>query len=128
MASIQSQFEQVTDLHNEDLSMGYAGVFLPDNIEKKYKNAARELSWQWFFPAKTLTFVNDENVYRRYHLHDSHLQKAIKRAVKKAKLMKRASAQTFRHSFASHLVQAHYDIRTVQELMGHSDVKTTMIY
>jgi integron integrase len=128
MAGIQTQFERVADLHNEDLSTGYAGVFLPDNIEKKYKNAARELSWQWFFPAKTLTFVNDENAYRRYHLHDSHLQKAIKRAVTKAKLTKRVSAHTFRHSFASHLVQAHYDIRTVQELMGHSDVKTTMIY
>jgi integron integrase len=128
MACIQSQFERVADLYNEDLSMGYAGVFLPDNIDNKYKNAARELSWQWFFPAKTLTFVDNENAYRRYHLHDSHLQKAIKRAVKKAKLTKRVSAHTFRHSFASHLVQAHYDIRTVQELMGHSDVKTTMIY
>jgi integrase len=128
MAGIQTQFERVADLHNEDLSMGYAGVFLPDNIEKKYNNAARELSWQWFFPAKTLTFVDNENAYRRYHLHDSHLQKAIKRAVKKAKLTKRVSAHTFRHSFASHLVQAHYDIRTVQELMGHSDVKTTMVY
>jgi site-specific recombinase XerD len=75
-----------------------------------------------------LTFVPETKEYRRYHLHETHVQKAIRRAVRKSKLTKRVSAHTFRHSFASHLLQANYDIRTIHELLGHSDVRTTMIY
>ncbi len=125
---LQNQVKKVIALHEADLKDGYSGVFMPDRLEKKYKNAPRELIWQWFFPAKELTFVSDTNEYRRYHLHETHVQKAIKKAVRKSKILKRASAYTFRHSFASHLIAANYDIRTIQGLLGHSDVRTTMIY
>ena len=89
--------------------------------------SARELIWQWFFPAKALTCVSEAREYRRDHLHESHVQQAIKEAVCQAKLLKRASAHTFRHSVATHLLHAHDDIRTMQERLGHGDVRTTMI-
>ena len=129
MPEIQVQLSLVADLYDQDLvSANYTGVFLPDSLGEKYKNAGTEFSWQWFFPAKTLTFIAESKEYKRYHLHDTQLQKSIKSAVKRAKLLKRTTAHTFRHSFASHLLQANYDIRTIQVLMGHSDVRTTMIY
>ncbi len=128
LPELRAQLASLKDLHQRDLERNYAGVFLVNALEKKYKNVAKEFIWQWFFPARQLTYLQKTEEYRRYHLHETHLQKAIKEAVGKAGIYKRASAHTFRHSFASHLLQANYDIRTIQELLGHSDVRTTMIY
>jgi integron integrase len=128
LSEIQTQFEVLRVLHDQDVAQGYAGVFLVKQMERKFRNAPREFIWQWFFPAKRLTHVPGTTEYRRYHLHESHVQRAIKQAAREAGVPKRVTPHVFRHSFASHLLQANYDIRTVQEMLGHSDVRTTMIY
>jgi len=125
---LKTQMEVVGDLHDKDLAAGYAGVFLVDSLEKKYPAAAKDFIWQWFFPQKGLTLIPGTKEYRRYHLHDSKAQEALKKAVRLAKLTKRVKSHTFRHSFATHLLQANYDIRTIQTMLGHADVRTTMIY
>jgi len=128
MPELTAQFEAIKKLHDEDLAAGYAGVFLEDQLEKKYPKAGKEFIWQWFFPQQSLTYVSDAKELRRYHLHETHVQLALYEAVRRAKLTKRVTSHTFRHSFATHLLQANYDIRTIQTLLGHSDVRTTMIY
>ena len=128
MPQLTSQLEVVKNIHDEDLATGYTGVFLDDRLEKKYPSAAKDFIWQWFFPQKTLTQVSAAKELRRYHLHETHVQGALYEAVRRAKLTRRVTSHTFRHSFATHLLQANYDIRTIQTLLGHSDVRTTMIY
>jgi integron integrase len=128
LPEIRHQIESVRRLHVQDLADGYTGVFLPRQLEKKYKHAAQEFIWQWFFPAPKLTFVADPREMRRYHLHESHVQGAVKEAAARAGITKRVSPHTFRHTFASHLLLANYDLQTIQRLLGHTDIKTTMIY
>ncbi len=122
------QLETVRKLHETDLKTGYSGAFLDDLLEKKYPKAAKDFIWQWFFPQQSLTPVPAKKELRRYRLHESHVQEELYEAVRRARLTKRVTAHTFRHSFATHLLQANYDIRTIQTLLGHSDVRTTMIY
>ena len=128
LPELRAQIEFVKKLHDEDLAAGYAGVFLDDAVEKKYPNAPKELIHQWFFPQQSLTQVTGTGELRRYHIHESLLQEALYVAVRKAKIPKRVTAHTFRHSYATHLLQANYDIRTIQTKLGHASLKTTMIY
>ena len=96
--------DRVYNLQQTDITENYDGAFMFDRIEKKYKDAGKEFIWQWFFPAKELTFVSETSEYRRYHLHETHVQKAIKWAVRKSKILKRASAHTFRHYVESNIM------------------------
>ena len=125
---LQRQIERARLLHEEDLAAGCGEVYLPYALEKKYANAARELIWQYLFHAPKRALDPRSGKERRHHLDSSGLQRAVKEAAKKAGIQKRVSCHTFRHSFATHLLQNGYDIRTVQELLGHKDVRTTMIY
>jgi integrase len=105
---LQKQMDCVRSMHDGDCGKGYSGVFLEDQLEKKYPNAAKDFIWQWFFQQELLTFVAETKEHRRYHIHDTHVQEALYRAVRKSRLTKRVTSHTFRHSFATHLLQANY--------------------
>lgn len=125
---LQKHLFRVKELYEEDLARGHAEVILPNALGRKYPNAAKEWIWQYVFPAKNLSKDPRSGKLRRHHVLESGLQKAVKIAVRKAGITKRVSCHTFRHSFATHLLENGVNIRIVQELMGHSDVKTTEIY
>jgi integron integrase len=126
--ALRNQVERVGQQHQEDLACGLGGVYLPDALARKYPNAEKELMWQYLFPASRVATDPRSGKTRRHHLHENNLQKHIKRAATAAGLNKRVNCHALRHSFATHLLESGYDIRTVQELLGHADVSTTMIY
>jgi len=125
---LQAHLVLIRHQHQRDLDQGYGQVYLPYALERKYPNADRDWIWQYVFPASTRSKDPRSGIVRRHHLDPSIIQKAIKAAIRQVGIAKKASCHTLRHSFATHLLENGYDIRTVQELLGHKDVKTTMIY
>ncbi len=125
---LRAHINNILRIHHADLGRGYGETILPDQLEKKYPNAAKEFKWQFVFPAQKRNEIKEKNKFIRYHIHESSIQKAVRQAAIISGIEKKVGPHTFRHSFATQLLSDGYDIRTIQELLGHKSLKTTMIY
>jgi integron integrase len=125
---LRTHLQRVRGLFNDDLREGFGSVYIPGALARKYPNAEKDWKWQYVFPSSRISFDPRSRIPRRHHMHENGLQKAVKAAAAAAGLTKRVNCHALRHSFATHLLEEGYDIRTVQELLGHADVSTTMIY
>ena len=125
---LTAHLDHVRQLHQHDLAQGFGRIYMPDALQRKYPHANSEWGWQWVFPASQISLDPQSGEHRQHHLHESVLQRAVKEAARKIGVTKPANCHTLRHSFATHLLEDGYDIRSIRELLGHRNVKTTMIY